>query len=238
MTQDVTPPPLVRVLNVFTLVSTVLCYGVIVWLVVFHRDLFRYYVTDYTQLRHFITPELRVPLFLVGLFFSVALSIWPVAQLVPLVSMAAFFYGFEWGMAFGGLSFFFATALTMTLSRHMGTAAVKRVIGAKNWEKANLLADREGSLPYLIAYLLPLFPNSIVSWIAGTTRLPILPLSGAALISQLPGIAVSVLIGSGLVMQNRYLTGGTFFGLVALAIVLHYNRPRLLALLGRDRRAA
>jgi uncharacterized membrane protein YdjX (TVP38/TMEM64 family) len=229
------PSQFIRVLNSFTILSTILCYGIIAYLLIFHFELFRYFFTDYSRLQEFITPGFKIPVFLIALLFSIVLSIYPFAQVIPVTSMVAFFYGFWGGMLFGCLSFFMSSMLIMYMSRHLGNSVVKRIIGEKNWEKANILADEEGVLPFFIAYLFPVFPNSIISWIAGVTKVPVLKLSVSALIAQIPGITISVMIGSGLVTKNIYLTGGLFITLVTIAVIMNKYRKNILELINRHK---
>jgi uncharacterized membrane protein YdjX (TVP38/TMEM64 family) len=229
------PSQFVKILNYFTIVSTILCYGIIIYLLIFHFELIRLFFSDYNKLQDFITPGLKIPIFLVALLFSVILSIYPFPQVIPLTSMMAFFYGFKGGLLFGSLSFFISTYLIIVLSRHLGNTVVKRIIGEKNWKRANILANEEGILPFFIIYLFPIFPNSIISWVAGVTKIPVFKLSFSALIAQLPGIAISVLIGSGLVTKNIYLTGGMFVTLVAIAFLMNKNRKRILNFINRNK---
>jgi uncharacterized membrane protein YdjX (TVP38/TMEM64 family) len=229
------PSLFVQILNTFTLISTIICYGIIGYLLIFHFELLRLFFTDYGQLQNFITPGLKIPIFFIALFFGVILSIYPFAQVIPITSMVAFFFGFKWGMLFGCLSFFISTTLIMVLSRHLGNKVVKKIIGDKNWTKAKILADEEGALPFFIAYLFPIFPNSIISWIAGITNISILKLSTGALIAQIPGIAVSVLIGSGMITKNIYLTGGLFISLVLVAFTMNRYRKNILNFMNKTK---
>lgn len=229
------PSLFVKFLNYITIIVTVVCYTIIAYLLFFHFDLIKLFFTDYSKLREFITPGLRVPIYLVSLIFSIVISINPFAQVVPLTSIIAFFYGFIPGVIFGSLSFFFSTYITMQLSRHLGHSVVKKIIGERNWNKVTILANEEGVLPFFIAYLFPIFPNAIISWIAGTTKINTLKLSIWAFIAQFPGIVLSVLIGSGVITKNFRLTGGLFLVLVISAILMSKYRKNILDLMNRKK---
>jgi uncharacterized membrane protein YdjX (TVP38/TMEM64 family) len=225
------PSRFIKFLNYFALAVSVVCYGILAYLLIFHFELVRLFFGDYQKLREFITPGWRAPIYGISLIVSIVTGINPFAQMVPFTSLISFFYGFWPGLLFGVLSAFSSAFLTMNISRHLGNNAVKKIIGEKNWNKANILATEEGRLPFIIAYVFPVFPNTIVSWIAGITAIAILPLSLSSALVQIPGITISVLIGSGIITQNAWLTGGMFATLVAFAILLNKNRPRILKLI-------
>ncbi|MFW5719923.1 MAG: TVP38/TMEM64 family protein [Candidatus Dojkabacteria bacterium] len=229
------PAWFVSVLNRVTIGITIVCYGIIAYLAIFHFDLIKLFFTDYKQLQEFITPGLRIPLLIVFFIFAVVLAINPFAQLVPIISIVAFFYGFELSVVFGLVSFFLAVSLTMSLSRYLGHNVVKKIIGEKNWDKARILADEEGVLPFFIAYLFPVFPNAIITWIAGTTNVSIPRLATVATIAVTPGTIISALIGSGLVTENYILTGSMFVVLILIAVIMSKFRKHILNLINRNK---
>lgn len=229
------PSLLVHILNYLTVATSIVCYGLIFYIIFYHYDLVKLFFTDYTQLEKFISPSLKVPIFLAAFVLNTILSINPFAQLVPLTSIIAFFYGIKWGMLFGSSSFFLATYLTVLLSRNLDHRVVKKIIGEANWGKVNILADEEGVLPFFIAYLFPIFPNAIISWVAGVTKINPLKLSISAVIAQSPGIFVSVLIGSGIVAKSPYLTGGLFITLVIVSVLLTRYRKELVNLINKTK---
>jgi uncharacterized membrane protein YdjX (TVP38/TMEM64 family) len=225
------PSPFIKYLNYFTVAVAVVCYAVLLYLVIFHFELITLFFGQYQKLREFIIPGWRLPIYGIAMIFCIVTSLTPFAQVVPFTSLIAFFYGFWPGLLFGMAGFFASAFLTMTISRHLGKNMVKKVIGPKNWNKANILAGREGLIPFVIAYIFPVFPNAVVSWIAGITGVTILPLALAGTLAQIPGIIISVLVGSGIMTQNFYLAGGLFIALIFIAVILNTNRPRILKLI-------
>lgn len=224
------PSSFIKGLNYFTLAVAVVCYAVLIYLAIFHFELIKLFFGDYRKLREFIIPAWRLPIYGTAMIFCIVTSLNPFAQVVPFTSLIAFFYGFWPGLLFGMTAFFASAFLTMTISRHLGKTIVKKVIGEKNWNKTNIMADREGLIPFVIAYIFPVFPNAVVSWIAGITGVTILPLALAGTVAQIPGIIISVLVGSGIITQNLYLAGGLFFSLIFIAVILNKNRSRILKL--------
>jgi uncharacterized membrane protein YdjX (TVP38/TMEM64 family) len=229
------PATLIKYLNKFTFVVSIICYLCIAYLVIFHFELIRLFFTDYTKLYSFLTEGIRGPVFLIALLFNIVLSINPFAQLVPLTSIIAFFYGFEKGLVFAILTVIFSTILTLMLSRNFGNTAVKKIIGESNWKKVKILANEEGSFPFFIAHLFPVFPDAIVVWIAGITSISIAKLTIVGLLARLPGITLSVLIGSGLVTENIWLTGGLFATLVAISALLAKFRKQIMRLINQNK---
>lgn len=229
------PSLLLKILNNTSILASVICYGIIIYLLIFHRDLVTYFFEDYHRLRDFITPGLRVPIFLIALFFSVVLAINPFAQLVPILSMIAFFYGINWAIIFGCISNAISTLLTLSLSRHYGQKAVKKILGANNWEKVKVLADEEGALPFFIAHLFPIFPDAIVVWIGGTTHIPFAKYTAASVLARIPGLYIAALIGSGVVTEDPWFTTATFLTLVAISLLLTKYRKQILNLVDRNK---
>jgi uncharacterized membrane protein YdjX (TVP38/TMEM64 family) len=221
----------IKILNYFTVAVAVVCYAVLLYLLIFHFELIKCFFGDYQKLREFIVPGWRLPIYGTAMIFCIVTSLSPFAQVVPFTSLIAFFYGFWPGLLFGMAGFFASAFLTMTISRHLGNTMVKKAIGEKNWNKANILAAREGLIPFVIAYIFPVFPNAAVSWIAGITGVTILPLALAGTLAQIPGIIISVLVGSGIMTQNFYLASGLFITLIGIAVILNKNRPRILKLI-------
>lgn len=229
------PSNLLKILNYISIIGSVVCYGVIIYLLIFQHDLLKYFFDDYHRLREFITPGLRIPIYVIALLFSVVLAINPFAQMVPLLSMIAFFYGVSWAMIFGCVSNAISTVLTLSLSRHYGQKAVKRIIGEKNWQKVKILADEEGSFPFFIAHLFPVFPDAIVVWIGGTTHIPVTEYTIISVVSRVPGLFIAALIGSGIITENPVFTIATFAGLIAVSLLLTKYRKQILNFMNRNK---
>ena len=227
------PAKLIKYLNKFTFIVSIICYLCLAYLLIFHFDLIRLFFTDYKQLYSFLTEGIRGPVFLIALLFNIILSINPFAQLVPLTSIISFFYGFEKGLVFAIFTVICSTILTIMLSRNFGNSAVKKIIGVSNWKKVKVLANEEGVFPFFIAHLFPIFPDAIVVWIAGITHISILKLTIVGLLGRLPGITLTVLIGSGLVTENIWLTGGLFVTLVTISAILAKFRKQIMRLLNQ-----
>lgn len=229
------PSKFVKVVNILTIMAMIVCYGFIGYVLIFHFDFVKYFFTDYSKLQTFINPDLKLPIFILAMLFSIVVSVNPLGQAIPITSIIAFFYGFPIGLLFGCLTFFCETCVIMSISRHMGSSTVKKIIGQKNWKKVEILANEEGILPFFIAYLFPVFPNSIISYVAGITHVPIFKSAIFALLGQFPGIVLSVLVGSGVITENIYLTVGLFIALVTVAFLMNRYRKNILDLINQTK---
>lgn len=228
------PSRFVQAINTFTIACSLVCYGIIAYLLLFHFDLLRLLFTDYTKLQDFISHGYKGPIFLGALFFNVVLSINPLAQLVPIPQLIAFFYGFWKGFIFSILGAIISYVLTLYISRSLGRKIVKKIVGEKNWERVQILANEEGVFPFFIGHLFPIFPDAIVAWVAGTTELSFTKLTIVSTIARIPGILLTVLIGSGIILQNPYLTGGIFIALMATSLLLTKYRKQIIKLMNRN----
>lgn len=229
------PSWFVDIINKFTILCSLICYGIIAYLLIYHFDLLILLFTDYDKLNDFIAFEYKGPIFWIAMFFNVVLSVNPFAQLVPIPQLISFFYGFERGMLFCILGAMISYILTLYLARSLGSPIVKKIIGEKNWEKVQILADEEGVFPFFIGHLFPIFPDAIVAWVAGTTRLSIVKLTIVSTIARLPGMALTVLIGSGQIVKNPYLTSTVFITLVTISLLLARYRKQIMGIMNRKK---
>jgi uncharacterized membrane protein YdjX (TVP38/TMEM64 family) len=228
------PSQFVRLINQFTVVCSLVSYAIIAYLLIFHFDLIKLLFTDYSKLQDFISYQYKGPIYLTALFFNIILSVNPFAQLVPIPQLIAFFYGFSRGFIFCMITATASYVLTLYLSRTLGRKVVKKIIGEKNWEKVRILADEEGVFPFFIAHLFPIFPDAIVAWVAGTTDLPFIKLTVVSTIARIPGILLTVLVASGVITENYYLTAGLFIGLILISSLLTKYRKQILKLIDKN----
>lgn len=225
------PSTFAKILNYTTLAITIISYIIIIFLIIFNFDLVVLFFTDYTKLKEFFDPNLKFMIFAITFIFSIVLSISPFAQFVPFVSFIAFFYGYEIGTIFGMITFYISTYLTISLSRNLGSSIVIKIIGEKNWKRVAMLSDDEGAISFFIAYLFPIFPNAIISWVAGLTKISPTKLSLTAVIAQFPGILIAALIGSGLINKNPLLSVTLVLILIISSYLMHIKRNSILRLL-------
>ncbi|MBP5212686.1 MAG: TVP38/TMEM64 family protein, partial [Pyramidobacter sp.] len=107
-----------------------------------------------------------------------------------------FVFGFwkGWGLTTLGLAL--GSAIAMVLARAFGTAFVRRFVPRGVMERFDSLIEQGGYTTFFMIFLLPALPDDAVCFIAGLTKLKLLPLSLVCLLGRAPGMAVLSLVGA------------------------------------------
>lgn len=92
--------------------------------------------------------------------------------------------------------------LIFVLSRRLGRPFVEKFVGERTLERLDYLSGRTGALLLFVIYLLPAFPDDVISFAAGLTRIPLQILIAVSLAGRLPGYLVLSAAGNGLTYQN------------------------------------
>jgi uncharacterized membrane protein YdjX (TVP38/TMEM64 family) len=152
------------------------------------------------------------------------------APLVGLLGGALF--GFWHGLLLSVLGLAVGSALAMGIGRALGDVVVRRLVPSAILAKFDHLAGAGGLWSFFLIFLLPLFPDDAICFMAGLTRLPLHRLLIVCLLGRLPGIAVLTFTGSrvGADATQAYLVLGVA---MALALVFWLFSEELETLLGR-----
>jgi uncharacterized membrane protein YdjX (TVP38/TMEM64 family) len=92
--------------------------------------------------------------------------------------------------------------LIFVLARKLGRPFVERFISPKLLERFDYLADTRGVLVLFLIFVLPAFPDDVISFIAGLTHIRIRTLVFVSLAGRLPGYVVLSATGNGLADEN------------------------------------
>lgn len=117
-------------------------------------------------------------------------------QAVALAGGYVFGFWKGWMLTTAGLTL--GSFLAMGLGRLLGKKFVRRVVSEKTLNRFDSLAGEGGYMTFFMIFLLPALPDDAVCFIAGLTRLKLLPLSAVCFLGRAPGMAVLSLVGSGL----------------------------------------
>lgn len=107
-----------------------------------------------------------------------------------------YLYGFTVAFLITLASTVATSQLAFVLARSVGRPIVYRLAPAKlidRWEK---VADRQGVVFFLFAFVLPTFPNDLMSYVAGLTSISPQRFLIANFLGRLPCAALMTLIGS------------------------------------------
>ncbi len=114
--------------------------------------------------------------------------------------------------------------LVFVLARKLGRPFVERFVKPTTLAKFDGVLARGGPFVLFLIYLLPAFPDDVISFVAGLTRIPIRTLLVVSLAGRLPGYLVLSFAGEGLTGENGnpLVVGGGV--LLALGIVAVWQR--------------
>ncbi len=136
----------------------------------------------------------RTYLFLLMQILEVLLAPIP-APLLGLLGGALF--GFWHGLLLSVLGITIGSAIAMGSSRVLGEAVVRRFVPSPLLARFDHLAGANGMWSFFLIFLLPVFPDDAVCFMAGLTRLPLHRLLLVSTLGRLPGIAVLTFVAAG-----------------------------------------
>ncbi len=150
-----------------------------------------------------------------------------------------FVFGFwkGWALTTAGLAL--GSAAAMALSRLLGEKFVRRFVPRGVMSRFDSLLTNGGCTSFFMIFLLPALPDDAVCFIAGLTRLKLMPLMLVCLLGRAPGMAVLSLVGaqlhSGLTLGVKILFGALM--LLSVPVWLFWEiieeKLRVLALGGK-----
>ncbi|GAA3704317.1 TVP38/TMEM64 family protein [Zhihengliuella alba] len=125
------------------------------------------------------------------------------------------------GLLYTMIGAFIGFWLVFVLARRLGRPFVERFVKPATLERFDRLIARRGAFVLFLIYLLPAFPDDIVSFVAGLSTLRIRTLLLVSLAGRLPGYLVLSFAGEGLTGENMnpIVVGGAVLltlGMVAL----------------------
>jgi uncharacterized membrane protein YdjX (TVP38/TMEM64 family) len=106
-------------------------------------------------------------------------------------------FGFWPGLLLSVLGLTIGSAIAMGSSRLLGETVVRRFVPAPILARFDHLAGANGLWSFFLIFLLPVFPDDAVCFMAGLTRLPLHRLLLVCALGRLPGIAVLTFVGAG-----------------------------------------
>ena len=134
-----------------------------------------------------------------GLFIAIQ-----VLQVViaPIPGQAAafaggFIFGFWKGWGLTTLGLVIGSLIAMVLARLLGISLVWKIVPESIIQRFDSDISDGGYMTFFMIFLLPALPDDAVCFLAGLTKLKLLPLSLVCLLGRAPGMAVLSLTGAG-----------------------------------------
>lgn len=221
-----------------TLLAVALCTALIFAVPALHEAVGNALQGDTDQLRSDLREHSAGRLILIGVIVAHAI-VWYPAEIAN--AAAGVVYGF-WGAILLVLPAWLAANLgAYAIGRHAGRPLLHKLVGRERFGRAEAAIERGGIPALLASRLIPVMPMSIVGYVAGAARVPLVPFAWTTFVGTLPLTAAAVLLGSRI--DELSLTDPVLYLItVPFLILLALSRPlaRRMRLTGtlRDREKA
>lgn len=184
-----------------------------------------YWRAELQSLFVFISDRDAIVAFLQGyqawgpIVLSVILAAQVFLAIIPghaVIVAGGYIYGFVLGVLITQTSTVIASQLAYLLARRAGRPFVNRMAPAHVIDKWNRLAEKQGALFFFFAFILPIFPNDLMCFIAGLSSIKARDFFVANFLGRLPCAIFVTLIGSHgfeLPIQVWIVIGLTMLGL-------------------------
>jgi len=138
-------------------------------------------------------------------------------------------FGTVWGTVYSMIGAAIGFTLIFIFARKLGRPFVERFVDKKLLEKFDYLTEANGAFIFFLIFLLPAFPDDIICYLAGLSKIRISTLVIISLLGRLPGYFVLSLSGAGVADSNIQLTLGLVTVLMIVFAVGVWQRKRLEA---------
>jgi uncharacterized membrane protein YdjX (TVP38/TMEM64 family) len=123
--------------------------------------------------------------------------------------------------------------LIFMLSRKLGRPFVGKFVNKKTMEKFDYIADSNGPFVLFLIFLLPVFPDDLICYLAGLTKIPIRTLILISLAGRLPGYLILSFTGNGTADGNIQMVAIIVGVLMILSAFAFWKRVQLEAFVKR-----
>ncbi len=115
--------------------------------------------------------------------------------------------------------------LAIALSRRYGRPLVERFVPEETLARMDKLTAKGGLWFFLIAFLLPFFPDDALCFLAGLSSIPFPWLLAVVIVGRLPGVAASAFLGAGISRLPSWLLAVVLsFAALLIALYLTFRR--------------
>lgn len=170
-------------------------------------------------------------------FFYVALQILQVVvapvpgQIVG--GVGGFLFG-HWGILWTTIGSFIGFWLVFSIARKFGRPLIEKIFKKPAVEKFDFIINAKGSALIIFAiFLLPGFPDDLVCYIAGLTKLSMKKLMLISILGRFPTIVITNYIGMGLNGNIGLVAALSLLAVVVVGLAT-WQRERIMTFLKRD----
>ena len=207
------------------LIETIFFIALIVLLIIYWEPIIRL-STNVNELREFI---LRF-----GIFSSIIFILFAVIQVIipPIPGQIAglaggYLYGVFLGTFYTMIGLVIGSYIIFATSRKYGRPFIEKIVSKERLKKFDYIFSNKGAIILFVFLLIPIFPDDILCYLAGLTRIKMRNLMLINAIGRFPKYLVFNLIGSGLYAKNLVLVISLSIAMIIISLVVYIFRERL-----------
>ena len=131
-----------------------------------------------------------------------------------------FIFGFWKGWGLTTLGLVLGSLIAMVLARLLGISLVRKIVPESIITRFDSVISEGGYMTFFMIFLLPALPDDAVCFLAGLTKLKLLPLSIVCLLGRAPGMLVLSLTGAGFADGFAWSVQVLFAVMMILSVIL------------------
>ena len=141
--------------------------------------------------------------------------------------VGGYLFGVFWGTVLSLLGAFIGFYIIIKITRKYGLPFVKKYVSKKKYRHFDYLSRKDGPKAFFILFLLPSFPDDILCFLAGLTKIRISKLLFISMLGRVPGYFVLSYIGA-MGREGNTVQIVTILVLVAvMSIILYSSHERI-----------
>jgi uncharacterized membrane protein YdjX (TVP38/TMEM64 family) len=141
--------------------------------------------------------------------------------------VSGYVYGVPLGMLYTMIGTTLGSLLAFSLARWLGRPFVEKVVAKDALAKFDYVSREKGLFTLFILFLLPIFPDDAICYIAGTTRIPIWKLVLVAFFGRFPGFLILNLVGAGFNEAGGWISWILLGSMIVISIILFLVKDRM-----------
>lgn len=166
-----------------------------------------------------------------GVFGPLVFILLQVAQVViaPIPGQVAgliggYLFGPYLGLLYSIIGATIGFTIIFVLARKFGRPFVERFFNKKLIDKFDYITKSKGTFALFLIFLLPVFPDDLICYLAGLTKIPIYKLILVSIAGRLPGYLILSLTGNGLAYENMNPIVITLFAALLILGLAYWQR--------------
>lgn len=142
--------------------------------------------------------------------------------------VAGYLFGGLAGSAYSLLGVFLGSAVAIGATRRFGRSYAERVLDDDVLARFDGVVDAVGEPGLFVMFLLPVFPDDALCFLAGLTEIPVLRLLVLVVLGRAPTFVLVASLG-GSVAESNLLLAGSLAVTMAVLVAVGYRRRESLA---------